>query len=218
MFDTSLDNVMFATKPSDGQVELMTQLGEVGATQVAQLHPLEIVPNALIRIEIRRIARKGLDMYATRSAVGQELLDSFAFVDGSPVPDQKQLAGDVVQQVVKETDDILARVGSFLGMEEQFTIQGDGADSREVIPSQIGVQDGCFALGGIGAHNAGQGVESALVYPQDSSTFFLCPLFISGHRSVYHSSTASSSLWVARRIGFCTLQPIERNKREMWAG
>jgi len=122
MFDTSLDDVTFTTKPSDGQSELVSQLGEVGAAQVTQLHPLEIVPNALIWIEIGGIAGKGLDMYATRSAVGKELLDSFAFMDRSPVPDQKQLAGDMVQQVVKETDDILARVGSFLGMEEQFTV------------------------------------------------------------------------------------------------
>jgi hypothetical protein len=60
--------------------------GQVRTTTVAQLDPLEVAPDPLVRIKLRRIAGQLLQVQAFASTLAQELFDGLAAMDGRPVP------------------------------------------------------------------------------------------------------------------------------------
>src|SRR5256885_10757513 len=49
--------------------ELSLQLIQIGAADIAQLHSLEVIPNPLIRVEIRGVAGKLFQMQDRKSVV-----------------------------------------------------------------------------------------------------------------------------------------------------
>src|SRR3972149_5387464 len=120
--------------------------------------------------------------------------------------------------MLEKANHICTAVGALLHQSQQGARARDAADDRQVIPRQPHAQDGGLPTGRISANHGGQEIEARLVYPDDGSAFFLGPLFIAGHRSVYHAAMAASSRWVARRIGFWTLQAIARRRRLTCAG
>ena len=65
---------------------------------------------------------------------------------------------------------------------------------------------------GVGPDGAGQQVEAGLVDPDDGPAFLVGPRFSAGQRSVRQASIAASFRWLARWIGFWTLQPAARNR------
>ena len=73
-------------------------------------------------------------------------------------------------------------------------------------------EEGRPAAWGIGADGAGQQVEAGLIDPHDGSAFVLRPFFRHGLRSDRHVSIVASLRWVARWIGFWTLQPAAHKR------
>ena len=60
---------------SGGQAELAPQVLEVPAAHVPQFDPLEVVPDTLVRVQLRRVAGELLQAEALGPALGQEGLD-----------------------------------------------------------------------------------------------------------------------------------------------
>jgi hypothetical protein len=89
---------------------------------------------------------------------------------GNSVPDHREKTGDMTQQVLQETNDILATVGPVLDTQIQVPVGSDAADGREVIPCERHLQDRSLSSGSIGAHHRGEQVEAALVHPEDGSS------------------------------------------------
>jgi len=79
-----VDDPALVAEPSHGQVQGVAQMLQRGATVVAQLDPLQVVPDALVRIQVRRIPWQDLEVEAGGSAIGQEVLDRLAGVDRPP--------------------------------------------------------------------------------------------------------------------------------------
>lgn len=52
------EHLRLPTQPADGGSEFPAQLVEVPAAAVGQLDPLEVIPHAFVRIEVRRVARQ----------------------------------------------------------------------------------------------------------------------------------------------------------------
>src|SRR5690242_21036419 len=77
---------------------------QVSATQVPQLHVLELLPYALVRVQLRRVSRQPLQVDELRAAARQERLDLFAAVDGRAVPHRQQVAPDHPPHVPEEGD------------------------------------------------------------------------------------------------------------------
>ena len=75
-----------------GLNELAMQLIEIRTTDIAQLHPLEVIPDALIGIEIRRIAGQLLQMQAFGRPALEKVLDLVSAVNGRAIPDEHDLA------------------------------------------------------------------------------------------------------------------------------
>ena len=187
-------------------------------THVAQLHLLEIVPNALVGIELGGVARQPLQVEARRASLSEEILDRLAPVDRSAVPEDGQLAWDMAEQMAQEAHDIGTAEGARLDLQEQPPVRRDAADDRQMIPRQGQVQDGRLATRRIGSDHTRQEIEGRLVYPDLGPPFGLGFFLIAGQRCSPQAAMAASSRWVARRIGFCTLQPTWRRRRLTCAG
>jgi len=188
----------------------MSEMGEALAADVAQLDALEVVPDALVRVEVGSVAGELLEADAASTALGQEVLDRLAAMDRSAVPDDQELAGDVAQQMLEEAHDVRALVGMLLYVQEQAAVRGDAADDRQVVAAQGQTEDRRLPAWGVGPDRTREEIEARFVDPDDGPTLLVGPLFRAGQRSVRQASTAASFRWLARSIGFCTLQPAAR--------
>jgi hypothetical protein len=56
------DDLLFVSQALFGANNLTIQVVEIGTTDIAQFNPLEIIPDALIGIEVRGIAGQLLQM------------------------------------------------------------------------------------------------------------------------------------------------------------
>lgn len=186
---------------------MASEMGEVLAANVAQFDPLEVVPDALVRIEVWGVAGELLQADAVGSTLGQEVLDRLATMDGSTIPDDQELAGNMSEQVLEEADDIRTLVRVVLHAHEQLTGRRDATDHGQMIAAQWETEDGCLATRGVGANRPGEEVEARFIDPDDGSPLLVSLLFRAGQRSVRQSSMVASFRWLARVIGFCTLQP-----------
>lgn len=215
LFYTTTNHVTFVPHSRNGQSQCSPKLREIRAAHIAQLHAFQVVPDALVGIQIRCVTWQPLKMNALGTAIGQELFDRFATMNRRAVPNHQQLARDVAEQMFQEADDILAAIGTLLGHQQEGVVHSDATNRRYMVPSERHAQDRGLTTRRIGAHETGQEIEARFVYPDDRSTFFLSPFFSAGQRSVYQASMAASSRWVARRIGFWTLQPMSLRSREI---
>ena len=207
---TGADDPPFVAEASGGTAEFAPQVRQVAAAEVPQLDPLEVVPDALVRVQLRRVAWELLQVQPLGPAVGQEVFDRLAAVDRRAIPDHQQLAGDLPQQVLQEADHVQALEGVVLDQQQQPAVRGEAADGRQVVVGQRYPQEWGLAARGVGADRSRQQVEAGLVYPDDGPPFPLGFFLRTGQRSVSQRSIAASSLWLARRTGFWALQPAAR--------
>ena len=181
-----------------GEAELASEVWEVLAADVAQLDALEVVPDALVRVQVRGVAGELLELDASGTALGQEVLDRLAAMDRGAVPDDQELAGDVAEQVLEEADDVRTLVRVLLDQHQQPTRRGDAADNGQMVTAQGEAEDRRLAARGVGPDGAGQQVEAGLVDPDDGPSFLVRPFLSSGQRSVRQASIAASLRWLAR--------------------
>jgi hypothetical protein len=193
-----------------GEAKVASEMGEGLAADVAQLDMLEIGPDALVRIEVWGVAGELLQADALGRALSQEVLDWLAAVDRCAIPDDQKLARDVAEQMLEEADDIRALIRLRLHQHQQPAGWGDATDDRQMVPAQGQSEDGCLTTWGVGADSTREQVEARLVDPDDGSSLLVRPFFRAGQRSVRQASIAASLRWLARVIGFCTLQPAAR--------
>lgn len=193
-----------------GEAEVTSELSEVLAADIAQLDALEVVPDALVRVQIWSVAGELFQADAAGTTLGQEVLDRLAAMDGSTIPDDQEFAGDVAEEMLEEADDVRALVRVLLDQHEQASLRRDAADDRQVVAAQREAEDGCLPAWGVGPDRAREEVEARFVDPDDGPAFLVGPLFRAGQRSVRQASIAASFRWLARSIGFCTLQPAAR--------
>ncbi len=180
-------------KAGGGESEVASEMGEVQTADVGQLHALEVVPDALVGVEVWRVAGKLLQADALGAALSQEVLDRLAAMDRGAIPDDQQLAGDVAQQVLEEPHDVRALVGMVLHEHEQTTGRGDAADDGQMIAAQGQAEDGRLAPGRVRPDGPWEQVEARFVDPDDGPPFLVSPLFRAGQRSVSQVSIAASS-------------------------
>ena len=139
-------------------------------------------------------------------------------MDRRAIPDDEQLARYLPQEVPQKAHHVLTVEGPLLLHHEELALQGDGADYREVVTAEVLVQYGSLAHRSIGAHHRGQKVEARLIDKQDRSSLLYGPFLSSGQRSSFQRLMASSSLWLARRTGFCKESPSALTSRLTCAG
>jgi hypothetical protein len=97
-----LDDARLPPHTFDGITEFTMEMRQVNTTDVAQLHALELLPDALIRVQLRGIRRQALQMQALGCAVGQEGPDDLTAVNRRAIPNDDHLAGHLPQQVLEK--------------------------------------------------------------------------------------------------------------------
>src|SRR5258707_8979492 len=126
--DASLEHVTLVTQPLFGAPQRAVEFREVLATEVAQLATFQVVPDPFDRVEIRRVARKLLQMDAFGGASSQEVLDGLAAVNGGSIPDDEEFAAHLAHDQAQETDHLDAVIGPRLGLQVQAPVAAEGAD------------------------------------------------------------------------------------------
>jgi hypothetical protein len=122
------DDVALTAQALLGPTQFQAQFGQIGAAAVLELDALQVVPDALIRVQLGRIARQALQMQALGRPRRQEVLDRLPFVDGGPIPDDEHLAADLAQQHPQKADHRLGGVRLLLHLQKEAPVQGDATD------------------------------------------------------------------------------------------
>ena len=215
--NAGLNDVVLVPEASNGEAQLLFELRQIPTAHIPQLDSFEVVPDALVSVQVRRIAGQCLQVNAFRSALAQELLDHPAAMNGRAIPDDQQLASQMAEQMPQEAHHVLAMEGGLPDHPEELALGGDAADGREVILGEGDVQGGRLAPWGIGPDSTREEGEARFVYPDDgrSVCFGLC--LSAGHRWSYQVWMASSLRWVARSLGCWGLQSMARRRRLTWA-
>jgi hypothetical protein len=208
-----LKHAWFAPNPFDRVTQLMPQMREIEAADVAQLDPFELFPQALAWIEFGGVRRQARQVHPLGRAIGQERLDDLAAMDGGAIPNNEQAAGNLTEEVLQKGHDISRVHRMILRMAVELALGRKGADRRQVVTGIPFPQNRRLADGSVGAHDTGQRVEPGLVYEQDRLLLGLRPFLIAGQVSSRHCAMAASLRCRARRTGFCGLQRIRSSRR-----
>ena len=102
MGDASADDVFLVTETSRCRSQVVVEFLQIGAADVAQLHTFEIGPDALIGVEVWRIARQLLQSPPLGAAVCQKVFDRPTAMNRRSVPNHQDLARQMTKQVAEE--------------------------------------------------------------------------------------------------------------------
>src|ERR671915_1052347 len=185
---------------------------------ILQLHPFQVVPDPLIRVQLGGIGGQLLQMDPLPSWAGQEGFDLLAAVDGAAIPDDQQPHRDMGGQLLQEPRRIYTPEGPVLHSGVQPTMGSNAADYREMVPAEGCPEHWSLAPRGIGLDHQGQQVAATLVYEDDGPAFLPGLFFRAGQRSSLQRRMAASSRWLARLSGFCRLHPCSLRMRPTWEG
>jgi hypothetical protein len=188
------------------------------ATHIAEFDALEVLPEALTRIEFRGISREAFRLDAWRGAVGEEVLDDTTAMNGCPIPNEHEPAWHLTQEALQKRDDVFRGHGAVLTVKIQLPLWGDRADGREMVTGPPLAHDRGLARRGVGADDTGQGIKARSVDEEDGLLLGLRPFVRAGHLSPRQRVMAPSSRWRARRAGFCGLRHSALRKRPTGTG
>jgi hypothetical protein len=159
----AVDEARFAPHPFHRVAQFTPQIWDREAAHIAQFDSLELLPEALIGIQLWGIGRQALQMEALRRPIGQKLPDRVAAVDRRAIPDEHHPARHLPQQVLKKCHHVVRVDGVVLAVEVELAFGRDGGDGRQMVAGTPLPQDRRLPPGGIGAHDTGQGIESGFI-------------------------------------------------------
>jgi len=193
------------------------QLLQVSAAQVPHLDPLEVLPHALVRVQVWRVGRQPLQVNGGRAAICQVALNGRAPMDRRAVPDDQQPVGHITPQVPQEEDALGPGQRVAPNERRQLPRGCDPAHRRQMVTCLEDPQDRRLTNGRVSADYAGQQVKARLVHQDDGAPFAPGFFFSAGHRSARHAAIAASSRWAARSPGFCGVHANVLSRRETCA-
>jgi hypothetical protein len=170
----------------------------------------EVVPDALVRVELRSVGRESDEMQTRR--VLQEFLYGVTSMNRTVVQEDDDMAADLAQQMAEERRDLLALDVVLVELAVQCAPEtlrtdcdaGDGGDTVVAVP--VG-NDRCLADGTPRLVHRRDQEKTGLVYKDEVGAQPEGVFFTRGQMSRFHSSMATSLRSMARRSGFWWLQP-----------
>jgi hypothetical protein len=178
---------------------------EVCTTYIAEFDMLEIAPNALDRVQVRRIRRQAFELNVGCRAFGQEGLD-LPIVNWRTIPDHKQFAPEVLLEMFEEPHHIRTRQGPIGTAQIEAAITANRTNHRTMVARKRFGQHWRLADRSIAAHRRRQQIETRLVY-EDERALVGLGIFLSEGACVSRQASIAAGLrWLARRIGRCRLK------------
>ena len=110
---------------------------QVFAAQILALGVFQILPDAFLRIDLRRIGRQPFQMKTTRLALREIGFECFAAMDRGPGPQQQHLAGNLPFEVCQEINDTRAVKGLFAQTKEYPSFGSDRTDHRSMLMAKF---------------------------------------------------------------------------------
>src|SRR5208282_3224440 len=193
---------------------LPAQVGNVFGTEVGQSVAFEMAPDVFDGVEFRSVSRQ-----ACQNDVALRPLDVTLYhptaVDGQPVPDHQQFAGNLPAEVAQK----LHRLSAFdtAAIEAEVKLPpSDARDDGEFAPGVTENQLRGLAFGGPGTHDTRTLRQTAFVHKDKGSTFLQGLFFSAGQVCFFQRAIAASSRCAALPAGRWRLQPIRPNTRQTW--
>jgi len=138
-----------------------------GKAQVGDFMFLEIGPDGLDRIELRRVRRQARHGDLPVLFL-QPCLDQARAMGGYPIPDDEQGLLDLAPERTQEFDDLLGADGA--GKEAEVELpERQAGDRRELLPGEAVLQDRRLAAQTPGAGNARPLREPRFVYEDEGT-------------------------------------------------
>ena len=145
--------------------------------KIGQLALLHVAPDVLDRVEFRRVSGQSLqdEVPVERFNV---VLDEAAAVRRQAVPDDQQLAANLLGQRLQEFDEL--RAADRAGIQTEIEVPvADASDDGELLPVKAVLQNRSLAFGRPGLYPSGSLAQSAFVDEDDGAPFaarlFLAP-------------------------------------------
>ena len=183
---------------------------------------LQIAPDVLRRIQLRRIGRQ--ELRAPGPYLGDMVLNQPGPVGQEPVPYQDRRTLNMSAEMPEEGADRMGvNIGLGMKTEEQLDMVAAGRDDQGGdhgnFPIGIGpvMEERRLAPRRPGPPHQGHHQEAALVEKDQSGAYARGVFFTRGQSALIHDRIASSSRSTARRCGFWGLQPSACRTRPIWS-
>lgn len=139
------------------------KMNQVITTQVAQLNMFEMLPNALIGIEIGCVRQELLQPNKLRSLLCQKGFHLGAPMNGRTIPNFQQVGPHRAPQITQEEDTLPPRQRTVSGERIQLSVWGNTAHQRQMIVRVPALQNGAFPTRGPSADDARQQVKRRFI-------------------------------------------------------
>src|SRR6266550_4574209 len=187
-------------------------LADAVQAEIGQLALLHVAPDVLDRVEFRRVRGQSFQDQVPVERF-DIVLDDPAAVRRQAVPDDQQLATDLLSQRVQEFDEL--RAADRASVEAEIEVpETDAGDDRQLLPVEAVLQDRCLAFGRPGFDPSGPLAQSTFVDEDDGASFAAALFFSAGQRLARHCLIAASSRWMARPAGRWLENPSSRRMRQ----
>lgn len=203
--------------------KLLPDLSEIVGAEVGELAALDVAPDELGRIEVRRIAGQALDS-EPGALSAQVRLHGSTLMRGQAIPDQCDApTAKLPLEVVQEFDEGRVVVTARSRLEEETTAtevppERHGHGDGELLPVEGVDQDWGFAAGRPRAPDRRPLRDAALVLEDDPGAAAPSVFFTAGQRAVIQCRIAASLRSLARLAGRCNVQSIAPKRRQTCPG
>jgi hypothetical protein len=119
---------------------LSSEVIEILTTKIGKFAMFEVMPDALIGVEVRGIGGQSFEMDTLGSAIRQKLFNGLAAMNRCAIPNDQELAFDLGQSLLEEGDHSLAVKRLRLDRQVQATIGCNGTDERKMVVGQRAAQ------------------------------------------------------------------------------
>src|SRR5918995_1816885 len=96
-------------------------------------------------------------------------------MDRRAVPDNEQLAGDLVHEVLEKAHYVFSLEGPILLQHVELALKSYATHHREVITAEMLMEDGRLSHRSVGANHHRQKIEARLIAEHYGSAFLQCP-------------------------------------------
>jgi hypothetical protein len=147
--EAGLEDAPFVAEPLLGTAQRPAAGREVSAAAGRQLDPLQVLPDPLGRVEVRRLARELLEVEALGGSTAPEVVARLAARTGRAVPEDKELPADLAQHdppdphnVFQDPHNVFGVVGALLGLQEEASLGRDPTDGGKRVAGERHSADG----------------------------------------------------------------------------
>lgn len=189
-----------------------TQFPCLRGDKIGNLMGLEVAPHVFDRIKLRRISGQQLDHPASLR-LGHEAFDQGAAMNGSAIPQQENLAGDMPQEVLQKENDLGAFDAAGIKLEVEAP-QRQPADEGKALPIESFLQKRGLPARSPSASAAGTRAQAAFVDEDDGLPVAAGFFFRAGHSTCFQRRMAFSSHSRARRSWRWQLKPLAPSNRQ----